>query len=275
MSFKELIRAGFHSLRSQAPEIMLGGAIVLYGVAIYESVRETPRYLQEHNRAEIDRGAPLGAQEETVLIIRVYRIPLVIYALATINAVGAYNIQNHTIMTLTTGLNTLALAYNKKISEFEDYRSAVIGKIGEHKENQVSNIIAQDAVDKTIGVNSMIYETGDGDVIFMDKWTGITFKSCQNSVDRAFLVLEEDLKNDDWVPVERLYDILFEHNRKYMPKVGSNKILGWGLEECSKNRRYGNVLINHSISSTYSPNLQQAVTVLEYEPQAPTDDWWY
>jgi hypothetical protein len=254
---------------------MLGGAIVLYGVAIYESVRETPRYLQEHDREEIDRGAPLGAKEETVLIIKIYRVPLVIYALATLNAVGAYNIQNHTIMTLTTGLNTLALAYNKKISEFDDYKNAVIEKIGEHKENQISNVIAQEAVDKVISPNAMVYETGEGDVIFMDKWTGIIFKSCQNAVDRAFLILEEDLKNDDWVPVERLYDILFEHNRKFMPKVGSNKIFGWELEKCANERRYGNVLIDHKIDSTYSPNLQQAVTVLEYVPQAPKGNWWY
>ena len=178
-------------------------------------------------------------------------------------------------MTLTTGINTLALAYNKKISEFDEYKNAVIGKIGEHKENQISNAIAQDAVDNAIAKGAMVYETGDGDVLFMDKWTGIIFKSCQNSVDRAFLILEEDLKNDDWVPVERLYDILFEHNRKYMPKVGSNKILGWGLEECSRNRRYGNVLIDHNISSTYNQNLQQAVTVLEYQPQAPSEDWRY
>ena len=275
MSFKELVRAGFHSLKCQAPEIMLGGAIVLYGVAIYESVRETPRYLQERDRAEIDNGGPLGAKEEVVMIVKVYRIPMVIYILATLNAVGSYNIQNHTIMTLTTGLNTLALAYNSKRDEFEDYKDAVIGKIGEHKEDQISNVVDQDAVDKRIKSGAMIYETGDGDVIFMDKWTGIIFKSCQNAVDKAFLVLEEDLRNDDWVPVDRLYDILFEHNRKFAPKVGSNKILGWSLEECAKRRRYGNVLIDHKISSTYSPNLQQAVTVLDYSPQAPTSDWWY
>lgn len=278
MGFKELLRAGFSAIKSQAPEIMLSGGIVLYGLAIVTAAKSTPRYLQERDRAEIDKGEPLTAKEEAVMVVKEYRVPFMFYLMATANVVGSYNIQNRTIMTLTTGINTLAMAYNKKLSEFDDYRNVVIDQIGENKERKIANVVAQDTVDNVINSNSIIYETGNGDVIFMDAWTGVLFKSCQNAVDRAFLILEEDLKADDWVPIARLYEIWFERNRRDNPPIESNRYLGWSLEECSRNRRYGNVLIDHCIDSTYSNKLQQAVTVVRYRPQAPKDcDWrfWY
>jgi len=271
MGIKDLARASLYSLKAEVPEMMVGGAIVLFAVSIIKTARDTPRYLQERDRAIVQKGEPLDAKEEVVMVVRVYRVPIALYFLGTVNVIGAFRIKNKTIATLTAGINALSLAYNKNLAEIENYKNSVKDILGETKETRLESALDQEDVDRTSF--GMIYDTGEGDVIFKDKWTGLVFKSCQNAVDRAFIVLEQDLQADDWVGVDRLYEILFEKNRIGMPKeIDSFEYIGWDLQDCVNTRRYGNVLIDHSVGSTYSHNLQQAVTVLKYLPRS-TKDW--
>ena len=167
------------TLSKNAPGILIAGAIVSGGVAVYTAITATPKALQRIEKEKAEKHVDKLTPMETVKVAWPYYVPTALsFAFATGCAIGSQSIH---------AKRNAALAAAYKISEtaLVEYRDKVIETIGEKKEQTVRDKVAQEQINKNPVVPSEVASTGKGTSLCMNPFTNEYFECDIEVIRRA------------------------------------------------------------------------------------------
>ena len=165
------------------------------------------------NVTAYEDGDPLEVREKINLVWKYY-IPAAGTAAVSIACIVC---ANH-ISTRRTA--ALASAYSIAQEGFREYREKVLDKIGETKEQEVRDEIAQDRVDKN--PPSEVVFIGQGEVLCLDTYSGRYFMSDMESVRKAENDTNWQILNSDYASLTDFWDRLDLDSTSESDNIGWN-----------------------------------------------------
>jgi len=130
-------------------------------------------------------------------------------------------------------------AYSLSESSFREYREKVRSSIGNKKEQDVVDGIAEEQLSKNPVKESQIVRTGKGTTLCYESLSGRYFISDINDVKRAVNNYNEKLLRDDFVILNDLYYELGLEDTKL------GEVLGWDLRDGQLEARYSSKLASN------------------------------
>jgi hypothetical protein len=115
----------------------------------------------------------------------------------------------------------LAAAYGLTERAFEEYKDKVREKIGDRKEEQVRNEIAQDRLDATYLDDVKIFGLNDGQLCY-DMWSDRYFKNTAEGIRAAVNELNHALIHDNYATADEFYAMLGMPSPAFAHTVGWN-----------------------------------------------------
>lgn len=104
------------------------------------------------------------------------------------------------------------------------YKDKVIETLGEKKEKEISNKVAQDKVNDSKISNQSIIITSKGNTLCMDSFSGRLFRSDIDHIKKAINKINRDLIYDHYVSLNTVYGEIGLDN------VKDGSLLGWNLD---------------------------------------------
>ena len=119
----------------------------------------------------------------------------------------------------------LATAYSISEKALLTYRDKVVETVGERKEKDIRNKIAQDNVDKNQPASSQVIITSKGNTLCQDSISGRYFRSDISAIKKAVNELNKNMLSYNYVSLDEYYS-----------KLGLNSIkcsdrLGWNIDD--------------------------------------------
>jgi hypothetical protein len=120
-----------------------------------------------------------------------------------------------------------ALATAAGISEraFQEYKSKVVEKIGEHKERAVRDEVAQERVANHPLNTREIILAGTGEVLCFDLYTGRYFQSSVEEIKRAVNTVNSDIIQHMYASLTRFYEEIG------LPRTELSDAVGWNADQ--------------------------------------------
>lgn len=154
----------------------------------------------------------------------------------------------------TRRLAVLSAAYSLSEQALKDYQNKVEELVDSKKVQKVKESIAKDRLEKDpITDDREVYETGDGDVLCYDDYSGRYFKSNSEKIGRVFNEISADVNKEMWVDLNELYIKL------NIPAISAGEDVGFSVDDLDN----GN--IRYTKSAQLSAN-DKPCLVLIYKP---------
>jgi hypothetical protein len=119
----------------------------------------------------------------------------------------------------------LAAAYSLSEKAFEEYKSKVVERIGEQKEQRLRDDLAQDQVTRNpLSANEVIM-TGNGDVLCYDAITGRYFMSQVESIRRAENDINHQILTQNFASLYNFYELIG------LPGTPFSHEMGWDVDK--------------------------------------------
>lgn len=116
----------------------------------------------------------------------------------------------------------IAAAYQISERAFDEYKEKMVEKLGEPKEREARDEIAQERQDKNPVKTSEVIITGTGEVVCYDSITGRHFKSDMERLRKAQNDLNEKLINEVYASLTDFYDLIGLSGTPYSDEIGWN-----------------------------------------------------
>jgi hypothetical protein len=197
-----------------SPMILTGMAVAGVVTVAVLTAKASPRAVQDIQHAESERTEPLTTVEKVTLTYH-YFIPAAVAGSLTISAI---------VMAQTVNSRRQAAfisAYTIAESRYRDYQQKVVDKMGEAKEQEVRDDIAQDYVNANPINNSTLIVNDTDTQAFLDILSGRHFLSTVEKVRKAENKLNYQLNNDAYASLNDFYDALG------IPHIAVGEDLGW------------------------------------------------
>lgn len=157
--------------------------------------------------------------EEAKIFAKHYGPSIGVGIISAASIISAQHINNKRVAGLAT-------AYKLSESALREYQSKVIEKVGEKKAEQIKKEIIEDRLAKEHpreeDLTDLPRQTGD--YLCYDKFLDKYFYSTQTKIEKAFLIINNRLRREDWV---NLNDLYFELGYAKGSSVG--RMLGWNM----------------------------------------------
>ena len=229
------VRSG---LTKHSPEILIGlGVAGLLGTTVL-AVRETPKVLKllENKKNELD--VEKLSIKDTVKTVWKNYIPCAVLAVTSVACiVGASNISARRNA-------ALAAAYAIGNKAFSDYKEEVINLLGEEKEKEIKERVADKLLKENPVTSKEVIITDNNEHLCYDEITGRYFKSSQNKIKEAQNVINDRLRDELWVSLNDLYYELC------LPNVRVGDDLGWNVDD-----GYLDIILSSRIAEDGTPCL--------------------
>ena len=229
------VRSG---LTKHSPEILIGlGVAGLLGTTVL-AVRETPKVLKllENKKNELD--VEKLSIKDTVKTVWKNYIPCAVLAVTSVACiVGASNISARRNA-------ALAEAYAIGNKAFSDYKEEVINLLGEEKEKEIKERVADKLLKENPVTSKEVIITDNNEHLCYDEITGRYFKSSQNKIKEAQNVINDRLRDEMWVSLNDLYYELC------LPNVRVGDDLGWNVDD-----GYLDIILSSRIAEDGTPCL--------------------
>lgn len=224
------------TVTKRSPEILTGIGIAGMVTTTVLAVKATPRALmliedekRRRNREHLDEAKKNGSDvceridklkpHEVVKVTWKCYIPAAITCAASITClIGASSVNLKRNAALAT-------AYKLSETALTEYRDKVVEVMGEKKEQNIREKIAEDKVKNNPVSKNQIIITGGGDTLCYDALGGRYFKSSIDKIKKAENELNRMMLRDMYVSLNDFYDELgLDHT-----KLGDD--LGWNLDD--------------------------------------------
>ena len=208
-----------------SPEILTGIGIFGMITTTVMAVKATPKAMQLIQDKKDELSTEYGMTVDDLSYKEVVKaawkpyIPAVLTGVTSICCiVGASRINSK---------RNAALATAYKISEraLVRYRDKVIDTIGEKKEKEIREKIAQDGVNKQPVSTAQVYVTSKGNTLFRDDLSGRYFRSDLDLIKKAVNELNRDMTFNDYISLQEFY------NKIGLEPTKNSSYLGWNLKE--------------------------------------------
>ena len=119
----------------------------------------------------------------------------------------------------------LAAAYSLTERAFEEYKSKIIEKLGEKKEQSYRDEIAQERVDRDPVDNKQVIVTGEGSVLCYESFTGRYFLCDMETLRKAQNDINAQVLHDSYASLSDLYDLIG------LPSTSNSDDVGWNSDK--------------------------------------------
>lgn len=237
------------AVSKHSPEILTGIGIAGMITTTILAVRATPkamRLIEDYEECVLRDHEKIKPVDAVKLTWKCY-IPAVVTGTTSIAClIGASSVNARRNAALAT-------AYKLSETALTEYREKVIETIGEKKEKEVRNKVAEERIKKDPVSKSEVYITQKGNTLCYDYMSGRYFESDIELIKKAINKISGVMLRDDYVSLNDFYD---EIGLKH---VGIGDEFGWNVG------RVGRDLIEPCIS--YGPaDDAQPCAVIAFEP---------
>ena len=216
-------------LSKHSPEILVGIGVTGMVTSTVLAVKATPKALILLEQAKEDKGDALTTIETIKVAWKPY-IPAALLSVASISCIIGASAVN-------TKRNTaLATAYAISERSLLTYRDKVIETIGEKKEKEIKDKVAQDAVDNKPVSNSQVIITTKGNTLCMDSISRRYFRSDLDNVKKIVNELNREMLTQNYVSLNEFYYALG------LDGIKSGSRLGWNVSDGFIELRYSTCL---------------------------------
>lgn len=220
LSLHRILNGTTQYLSKNSSSILTGcgiaGIIVTAITAVYATIDASEKI----NDAEEIKQEPLTNKEIAKVAWKSY-IPVAVAGVSSAACfVGAQTINTRRNMALAT-------LYSMTANNFNDYREAVVKKLGEKKEEEVRDEVSRKQIEENPVESSEVF-IGDGDTLCYDSWSGRYFKSSIEKIRGAVNTINHDLNSELTIPLNDFYFLL------NLPTVKAGDKAGWNIDKPMK-----------------------------------------
>lgn len=205
-------------LGKHSPEILTGIGVVGMLSSTVLAVKATPKAIKLIDTKKKELDTKELTVIETIKVAWKPYIPTLLLSLASTSCIIGASATNYKRNA------ALASAYALSERTLNHYRDKVIETIGERKEHQIKEKIAQDEVDENKLNNSQIIVTSNGNTLCMDSMSGRYFKSDIESIKQAVNKLNRRLIYENYISLNEFYGEIGLDN------VKNGDLVGWNLD---------------------------------------------
>lgn len=249
-----LVNSAKKSLSKHSPEILTGIGVAGMVTTVVLSVQATPKALkileEEANNRDIDRENGVDEQFAPVEITKVDVVKLCWKCYIPAAVTGTVSIVCLIGANSVNARRNAALATAYKLSEtaFSDYREKVIETIGEKKEKNVREKVAEKQLTENPVSKNEVVVTGFGDSLCYDPMSGRYFYSSIEKIRNAENKLNKSMIHDicGYASLNDLYDELG------LSHIDVGDTIGWNTDN----------LMDIDISSKIADDGRPAVVIL-------------
>lgn len=208
----------------------------LTGKASFRAVELIEREQRHIDRQE--KGYPMENRDKVNLVWRLY-LPAISTGLLTMSAIiFANKVSNRRAA-------SMAAAYSISERAFTEYKEKVIEKIGEKKEQEFRDEVAQDRVTRNPVNDNTVIITDTGEVLCYDQYTGRYFKSSVESLKQAENTVNYTILHHDYASLSDFYSELG------LPPTRVSDEVGWTTDQ----------LLSLDISTVMSNNNRPCIAI--------------
>lgn len=208
-------------LNKHNPEILTGIGVAGMVTSTVLAVKATPRALQlledakGHGEIRCDK---LPVKTVIMVAWKPYLPAIITGVLSASCIIGASTINSKRNAALAT-------AYAISEKTLVRYRDKVVETIGEKKEKEIKEKIAQDEVNKKSISNNQVIITSKGNTLCMDSISGRVFRSDLDIIRKAVNELNKRMLNQNYISLDEFYSAIGLDSTK------NSSYLGWNIDK--------------------------------------------
>lgn len=201
-----------------APAILTGIGITGMVSSTIMAVKVTPKALQLIEKKEKELNDKLTWKETIIETWRLYLPSVITCGSSIICLIGACSINDKRNAALTT-------AYGLSQRAFSTYREEVIKTIGEKKEKQVRDNVAQKEVSNNPVLQDKIILTSKGNTLCRDSISGRYFRSDLETLRKTINEINRRLMIENFISLNEYYSSI------NLDGIKEGDILGWDITD--------------------------------------------
>lgn len=256
-NIKGLLKTAQLTLGKHSPQILTGIGVAGMVTTTVLAVKATPKALKLIEEADEQKLADTNYERETNLVEKAavtWKVYLPAYltgAASVVCLIGACSVN-------TRRMAAIATAYKLSETALSEYKDAVIETIGEKKAKAVNDKVAEKKIESNPVSKNEVIVTGKGTALCYDTLSGRYFQSDMNTIKKAENELNLYLREENFISLNSLYDMLnLEHT-----KFGEE--LGWNIDK----HGYVDIEVSAQIADSQEPCL-----VLDFSSM-PVYEYW-
>lgn len=218
MTISQLVSQLGKTVNDNSPLILTGigvGGVVGVALLTGRATFKAARLIEDIDGAgNPNYSGPYMTTKEKVKLVWPLYIPAAGTAALTITAVVMANRIG------TRRAAAMAAAYAISQESFQEYRDKIIDKMGPGKEQKAYDEIAQDHLDRQPFSSAQVIMTGNGNVPFLDDYSGRYFESTMEDVKWAVNKINDRINHQVYASLNDLYNELGLDNIPVGEEVG-------------------------------------------------------
>lgn len=184
------------------------------------TIRAYELLLDEDSRRHAQKEPPLRLDKKGMIkTVWMEYIPAAGSAALTITAIFAAN------RVSTRRATAMATAYSLSERAFTEYKDKVVEKIGEKKDREIRDEVAQDQVNRNPVDDATVIMTHDGEVLCYDRFIGRYFKSSMEALNKAVNEINYIILHQDYASLSDFYQELG------LEPTGISDEVGWTTDQ--------------------------------------------
>lgn len=214
MDIKKMRDAIVNTISDKSPEILIGFGLAGMLTSTVLAVKATPKALDILEQEDRE----LSKIDKFKLTWKCYAPAAIGYCASAACIIGANSVN-------AKRNAVLAGAYKLSESALLEYRDKVREVVGEEKEREIKDSIAQDRIDKTSAGRNNVVIAGKGDTLCYDIYSGRYFKSTKDEIDKILNQINYKLMQDNILSVNDFYEELG------LDSIARGYDYGWNVDE--------------------------------------------
>jgi hypothetical protein len=220
----------------KAPTILIVGAIVGVGTTVVLAFKASPKAdeILKRKKEELD-ALPEDDKEGRRAVLKEFvkeELPVLAPVLISAGLTVVAIVSAHSIHARRQA--ALALAYNLSEQSFKEYKEKAKEALGPKKEQAIRDEINHDKVVNNPLDEKRVYETGHGNILWYDPYSGRYFRASVDFIQKVENCLNKKLILEMYASVNDFYELVGLDTAKLAD------LLGWNIDS-------GHVEIGHTV----------------------------
>lgn len=211
-------------LGKHSPEILTGVGVAGMIASTVLAVKATPKALELIGDKKEELGYPRDS-EERLTVIDTVKAAWIPYVPATLTCIASASCIIGASAVSAKRNAALATAYAISERTLVRYRDKVVETLGEKKEKEVRDKIAQDEVNKNSVSNSQVIITSKGNTLFRDGVSGRYFRSDLDKINKVVNELNRRMNYENYISLDDFYSEIG------LDSTSNSSYLGWNLDD--------------------------------------------
>ncbi len=211
-----ILKTGVDFVKDNAPVILTGISIASTVGAVVMSAQATPMAVRLLKDASDNKGDDLTVMESIKAVAPAYGPTAAMTTLAVASSIGAAVLGQKR----QTELLGMVYASEKLV---EKYSSKLVEKLGPEEAKEVRKEIVQESVPRLIPGDVGVIETGEGQEMIFDTWSGRMIRSSEDALRLHYAQFLEDIAFDP----DTFWSINEFYGLSYIPETGAGRHMGY------------------------------------------------